>query len=66
MLFTLGLAGSKSWVRLDDLAGIKSSSEGWDSEAQVYPFAARHQGKWYMFYNGNSFGRDGIGLAIAG
>jgi hypothetical protein len=53
------------WTRRDDLAGITLSSSGWDSTAQAYPAVVRYGDRWFMFYNGNAFGRDGIGLAVA-
>ena len=53
------------WTRLDHLAGISPSADGWDAQAQAYPAVVRHDDRWFMFYNGNAFGRDGIGLAIA-
>jgi sucrose-6-phosphate hydrolase SacC (GH32 family) len=58
-------ADGLDWTRLDDRAGIALSPDGWDSEAQAYPAVVKHDGRWFMFYNGNKFGRDGIGLAIA-
>lgn len=58
-------ADGLTWTRLDHLAGMTRSSSGWDSEAQAYPAVVRHGDRWFMFYNGNSFGRDGIGLAVA-
>jgi len=58
-------ADGLSWTRVDDRAGITLSLSGWDSEAQAYPAVVRHRDRWFMFYNGNAFGRDGIGLAIA-
>ena len=53
------------WTRHDEMAGIGLSQSGWDSEAQAYPAVVRHGDRWFMFYNGNAFGRDGVGLAIA-
>jgi hypothetical protein len=58
-------ADGVEWTRRDDLAGIALSESGWDSQAQAYPAVVRHGDRWFMFYNGNAFGRDGIGLAIA-
>lgn len=52
-----------TWVRSDP--GIALSESGWDSEQQAYPAVTRYRDRWFMFYNGNAFGRDGIGLAIA-
>ena len=54
-----------TWTRLDYLAGLPLSDSGWDAEAQAYPAVVRHGDRWFMFYNGNAFGRDGVGLAIA-
>lgn len=58
-------ADGLDWTRLDDDAGMVLSAEGWDAGAQAYPAVVKHDGRWFMFYNGNAFGRDGIGLAIA-
>jgi hypothetical protein len=52
------------WKRLDHLAGIELSSDGWDSEMIEFPYILSFKNKKYMFYNGNGFGRTGIGLAI--
>ncbi len=58
-------ADGLEWTRLDERAGIALSADGWDAAAQAYPAVVKHDGRWFMFYNGNAFGRDGIGLAIA-
>ncbi len=52
------------WQRMDEKVGIDVSDSGWDSEAQAYPYVIRHDGRLFMLYNGNGFGRNGIGLAI--
>lgn len=65
--YRIGFAQSedgKNWTRLDYLAGIGRSDEGWDSQSISYPAVVRHNGTDYMFYNGNGFGRDGVGLAV--
>lgn len=54
----------KEWIRKDELAGICPSKFGWDSDAQAYPDVIEWNGMRYMFYNGNRFGFEGIGLAI--
>lgn len=54
-----------AWTRHDDLAGIGPSPSGWDSQTISYPAVVAHDGKWFMFYNGNGFGTDGIGIAVA-
>lgn len=66
--YRIGYAESKNglqWTRHDDLAGLPLSQSGWDAEAQAYPAVVRHRDRWFMFYNGNGFGRDGVGLAVA-
>jgi hypothetical protein len=54
-----------SWTMLLDPPGIDVSEEGWDSEMIEYPFVLAHGGRLYMLYNGNDYGRTGIGLAVA-
>jgi hypothetical protein len=54
-----------AWTRTDEESGIDVSESGWDSEMVAYPWVFRHSGILYMFYNGNSYGKTGIGLAIA-
>lgn len=54
----------KNWKRMDELAGINVSVEGWDSKMITYPCVLPYEGKKYLFYNGNGFGRSGIGYAI--
>jgi hypothetical protein len=51
------------WNRCND-TGLDVSPSGWDSEMICYPFVFGHKGKTYMLYNGNSYGRDGCGLAV--
>lgn len=53
-----------SWVRKDEEAGIETSPSGWDSQMIEYAFVLQHKGKKFMFYNGNDYGVDGIGLAV--
>lgn len=52
------------WIRLDSLAGISSSTTGWDSEMIEYPFVFDHKGQRYMLYNGNGYGKTGFGIAV--
>ena len=65
--YRIGYAESRdgfSWKRLDAHAGIDVSKNGWDAEMICYPFIFDHQGKRYMLYNGNSYGKSGFGFAI--
>lgn len=52
-----------NWNRLDEKTGIQLSKFGWDSKMQTYPSVIKIKGKIYLFYNGNGFGKTGIGLA---
>lgn len=64
--YRIGYAESTNainWIRKDDEVGIGVSESGWDSEMVEYPFVLDHEGERYMFYNGNSYGKTGIGLA---
>lgn len=64
--YKIGYAESKdaiNWNRNDELSGIKLSDDGWDSKMQTYPSVIEIKSKKYLFYNGNGFGKTGIGLA---
>jgi hypothetical protein len=39
------------------------SESEWENEMVEYPYLINHKNNTYMFYNGNAFGRTGIGLA---
>ena len=52
------------WTRKDDEAGIDLSPAGWDSRAMAYPYVFVHEGRRYLLYSGNGYGRDGFGLAV--
>lgn len=46
-------------------SGIDVGEENsWDSEMVCYPFVFEHKKEKYMLYNGNSYGKEGFGLAI--
>ncbi|AWI25654.1 glycoside hydrolase family protein [Flavobacterium pallidum] len=64
--YRIGYAESKDavhWERMDSRAGIGLSEEGWDAAMQTYPSVINVGSKKYLFYNGNGFGKTGIGLA---
>ncbi len=52
------------WSRMDKKVGINVSSKGWDSEMIEYGYVFDYDNKRYMMYNGNGFGKSGIGLAV--
>jgi predicted GH43/DUF377 family glycosyl hydrolase len=65
--YRIGYAESNdglSWQRKDEEAGIDTSPSGWDSEMICYPHVFQHKGRKYMLYNGNGYGKTGIGLAV--
>lgn len=52
-----------AWQRKDAEVGIDVSTHGWDSEMIEYPCVFDYAGRRFMLYNGNGYGRTGIGLA---
>jgi predicted GH43/DUF377 family glycosyl hydrolase len=52
------------WTRKDSESGIDVSGSGWDSEMIEYAYVFESNGVHYMLYNGNDYGRTGIGLAV--
>ena len=56
-------ADGLSWTRHDDLSGLEYSASGWDSQMLAYPFVFDHGMDRLLFYNGNDFGRTGVGWA---
>lgn len=53
-----------NWKRFDDKAGIAPSLTGWDAEMVCYPSLFESGGRTFMIYNGNGYGRDGVGMAV--
>lgn len=43
--------------------GLQPSEDGWDSEMVEYSFPLFRGGQLYLLYNGNNYGRSGLGLA---
>lgn len=65
--YRIGYAESENfveWIRMDLDSGINVSPNEFDDEVQAYPYIVKHDGKKYMFYNGNNFGKNGFGLAV--
>lgn len=50
------------WIR-DKNIDLDISQEGWDSEMVAYPYIIKENNNLIMFYNGNAFGKTGIGYA---
>lgn len=53
-----------AWSREDHVLGLDVAAEGWDSTMTSYPYVLEVDGRILMFYNGNGFGRSGVGCAI--
>lgn len=49
---------------MDEKMQFDVSLEGWDSEMIYYGHMFRYKDKLYMLYNGNGYGKTGIGLAV--
>lgn len=64
--YVLGYAESDdgiAWQRMDSRVGIGRSAAGWDSEMICYAAVVPSKDRYLMFYNGNGYGRSGLGLA---
>ncbi len=50
---------------MDASHSIDVSASGWDSEMVTYPAVIDDGARLHMFYNGNDYGRSGIGYATS-
>lgn len=65
--YRLGYAESadgNAWTRMDDQLNLDVSPGSFDSDAIMYAAPIAINGKLYVFYNGNDFGRDGFAVAV--
>jgi hypothetical protein len=53
-----------TWTRKDSERGLGASGSGWDGQMVEYPWIFESQGHEYMLYNGDGYGRTGVGLAL--
>jgi predicted GH43/DUF377 family glycosyl hydrolase len=63
--YRIGYAESldgENWKRKDDSLSFVLSGENWDKDMICYPFLFMHDKSKYMLYNGNDYGKTGIGL----
>jgi hypothetical protein len=51
-----------AWTRSQDL-GLTAGSADWESEMVEYPCIFDWKGRRFMLYNGNHYGRTGVGIA---
>ncbi len=64
--YRLGFAYSKdliNWVRDDEKFEIPMKENDWDTDMMCYPHLFQVNGRNYLLYNGNEFGRYGFGMA---
>jgi len=52
------------WERADDQIEL-APAEAWDSEMQAYPAVFDWGERRYLLYNGNGYGRSGVGYAVS-
>lgn len=50
------------WIRRDELFPLGLSESGWDSIHLCYPRLIEHNGRYFIFYNGNNMGLEGFGV----
>lgn len=53
-----------TWNRMDGTVGIDVSHRGWDSDMVEYACVFDLDGSRHMLYNGNDYGRAGVGWAV--
>ncbi len=54
-----------NWIRNDNIIKkIHLSKKGFDSRLMSYPSCLWYKEELYMFYNGNNFGKEGVGLRV--
>ena len=65
--YRVGYAESEdgiNWHRRDEYSGIDVSENSFDSDMIEYSSVIKYKDQHFMFYNGNNFGYDGIGMAV--
>ena len=65
--YRLGYAESEDgviWDRDDSIVDIGVDPTGFDSEMIEYAAIVMSDNRHFLFYNGNNYGYDGIGLAV--
>lgn len=64
--YHIGFAESSdgaTWTRRDEM-GLTAGEDDWESEMVAYPCVFEWHRRRYMLYNGNDYGRTGVGLAV--
>lgn len=66
--YRLGYAESSdglTWERDDAALNLQGTPASWDAEMLAYPHVVDVAGHRHLLYNGNGYGRSGIGSAVA-
>jgi predicted GH43/DUF377 family glycosyl hydrolase len=64
--YKIGFAYSKDnkkWKRADNLVNFLGKNQMWENKMKCYPYVFVENKKIFMLYNGNEYGKTGIGLA---
>lgn len=65
--YRIGYSESKdglNWIKKKNKMCLLVSEEGWDSKMIAYPNVYEFEGRKYLLYNGNGFGKTGFGYAV--
>lgn len=66
--YRIGYAVSKNGIKFERVSNSKNSlsvsANGWDSEMVEYSYIFSHNNIKFMLYNGNEYGKNGIGYAV--
>lgn len=54
-----------NWIRNDNYAGLDVSDSGWDNQMIAYPCVFESDKYAFMLYNGNNYGSESLGWAVA-
>lgn len=52
----------KKWVRKDHEIKIFGKRQNWESKAMAYPSVIKYKNTLIMTYNGNKYGKTGLGM----
>lgn len=65
--YRIGYAESSdgiNWRRMDNKAGITVSKSDWDCQMIEYVYIFKYKDRTFMLYNGNDYGKGGVGYAV--
>jgi len=62
-IYTATSKDGVQWTR-QSAPVLTASDTGWDSDMVCYPFVFDHGGARFMLFNGNGYGKSGLGLAL--